>query len=327
MNKDVDLSVEMAGIPMCTPIFNASGVWCTTKKELEKCLASPFSGAVITKSCTILPRDGNPKPRYASFTAGSINSMGLPNRGLEYYIETARQLNPQKPYFLSLAGLSRAENLQMLSTLQHDRITMEAPIAGIELNLSCPNLPGKPQIAYDFEAMHETLRCVFEMFDRLPLGVKLPPYFDPSHFDMASEVLRHYPKLRWVTCINSVGNGLVVDPISETTVIVPKGGLGGLGGSCIKATALANVRSFRERLPASVDVIGCGGITRGVDVFEHILCGATAVQIGTALAENGIDTFRALSEELVDFMQIKGHHSLADFRGKLKTRETDGYGR
>lgn len=321
-----DLSAEIAGIAMNTPIFNASGVWCTTSDELQQCLQCPFAGAVITKSCTLLAREGNPKPRYAAFASGnSINSMGLPNKGLEYYVDAARDLNPHKPYFLSLAGLTRTENLQMLSMLQHD--CCDAPVAGVELNLSCPNLPGKPQVAYDFEAMDETLRSVFEMFDRLPLGVKLPPYFDPSHFDGAAQVLRHYPKLKWVTCINSVGNGLVVDPINERSLIVPKGGLGGIGGSCIKPTALANVRSFRERLPLSVDIVGCGGITRGVDVFEHILCGANAVQIGTVLAENGLDTFRALTEELADFMRIKGYKSLNDYRGKLKIHEPSAFGK
>lgn len=320
---DPDLSVTIGGtIFLQTPIYNASGVWCTTDKELQAVLDNPFSGAVITKSCTILQREGNPKPRYSSFmTTSSINSMGLPNKGLDYYVDTARYLNPIKPYFISIAGLTQAENLQMLSVLQHDSITAEAPISGVELNLSCPNLPGKPQIGYDFDAMDETLRCSFEMFDRLPLGVKLPPYFDPIHFDMASDILRHYPELKWVTCINSIGNGLVVDPINEVTLIHPKDGLGGIGGAVVKSTALANVRNFRKRLPITVDVIGCGGIVRGTDVFEHILCGATAVQVGTALAENGIGIFQSLTTELIQFMKIKGYKSLVDFRGKLKIKE------
>ena len=171
--------------------------------------------------------------------------------------------------------------------------------------------------------MDEMLRCSFEMFDRLPLGVKMPPYFDPIHFDMASDILKHYPKMKWVTCINSIGNGLVIDPINETTVICPKGGLGGIGGAVIKATALANVKSFRERLPDNVAIIGCGGITRGTDVFEHILCGATAVQIGTILAEKKIPAFQYLTNELVNFMSIKGYKSLKDFRNCLKIKEQE----
>lgn len=314
------LHTTIANLDLPTPLFNASGVWCTTSKELETVLNSPYTGAVVTKSCTLYARDGNPQPRYSGFrlnnSVGSINSMGLPNKGLDYYVDTARYLSPHKPYFVSLSGLSKTENMHMLSLLQHDVIP--SPISGIELNLSCPNVIGKPQIGYDFNAMEEILQSTFELFDRCPLGVKLPPYFDPVHFDMAADVLKRYPKLRWVTCINSIGNGLVIDGLSETTVIAPKGGLGGIGGSFVKPTALANVRSFRERLPVSVDIIGCGGVTRGMDAFEHILCGASAVQVGTFVMETGVDGFRLICDELLQIMKIKQYASINDFKGKLQ---------
>jgi dihydroorotate dehydrogenase (fumarate) len=245
--------------------------------------------------------------------------MGLPNYGLDYYVKCSEELGRQKPYFISICGLSREENLQMLSNLEHDELVQEMPVAGVELNLSCPNVHGKPQTCYDFDAMDETLRQTFEMFTRLPLGVKLSPYFDPIHFDMAYDVLKDYPKLRWVTCINSIGNGLVVDPIREQTIIHPKNGMGGIGGQAVKATALSNVWNFRQRLSQDVDVIGCGGVNRGLDVFEHILCGASAVQIGTLVRDHGVDAFRLVTEDLVRTMNIKGYSSLDDFRGNLKT--------
>lgn len=324
--EPIDLTTSIADIKLQTPIWNASGVSCTTARELQAVATSNYTGAVVTKSCTLFAREGNPKPRYAPFgTSGaggsSINSMGLPNCGLGYYIDAARQLGRLKPYFISLCGLTLSENLQMLSDLEHDELVLEVPIAGVELNLSCPNVPGKPQTCYDFDAMDETLRKSFEMFHRLPLGVKLAPYFDPIHFDMAADVLNKYPTLRWVTCINSIGNGLVIDPIREQTIIHPKTGLGGIGGQVVKATALANVWSFRQRLPDTVDIIGCGGVTRGLDVFEHVLCGATAVQIGTLVRDQGVDAFRVVTEELLRVMRIKGYTSLDDFRGKLKTVE------
>jgi len=323
-SQSIDLTTSVADIKLSSPIWNASGVMCTTIDDLGAVVSSPYTGAVVTKSCTLLPRQGNPKPRYAAFGfsgagGSSINSMGLPNNGLSYYVDCARELGRHKPYFISLAGLSIEENLQMLSTLEHDELAQEMPIAGIELNLSCPNLPGKPQTCYDFSAMDETLRQTFEMCNRLPLGVKLSPYFDPIHFDMAYEVLKAYPKLRWVTCINSIGNGLVIDPIREQTVIHPKNGLGGLGGQVVKATALSNVWNFRKRLPDSIDVIGCGGVTNGLDVFEHLLCGASAVEIGTFIRANGVKGFQTIIGELTRAMKIKHYTSLDEFRGKLKT--------
>ena len=113
----------------------------------------------------------------------------------------------------------------------------------------------------------------------------------------------------------------MVDPINETTLIAPKGGLGGIGGASVKPTALSNVYNFRQRLADHVDIIGCGGVVRGADVFEHILCGATAVQVGTLIRDRGLGQFQILVEELQYMMRVKGYRSLDDFRGKLKVIE------
>jgi dihydroorotate dehydrogenase (fumarate) len=321
--EGVDLSTSVGGIRLASPLFNASGVWCSNIEEIAEVLESPFTGAVVSKSCTPSSRLGNPSPRYSGILAGngelsSINSMGLPNEGLAYYMEASNVVDHSKPFFMSLSGLSREDNLSMLRTLQNSDARH---VSGVELNLSCPNVAGKPQVGYDFEAMSETLRQTFEVFDALPLGVKLPPYFDVVHWDQVSDILRGFEQLKWITCINSIGNGLVIDWQSETTLIAPKGGLGGLGGALVKATALANVRSFRERLPDRIDVIGCGGVLKGSDAFEHILCGASAVQIGTLVRENGVGEFERVHNELVQVMRSKNYQSLIDFKGKLKSRQ------
>ena len=126
----------------------------------------------------------------------------------------------------------------------------ECSISGIELNLSCPNIIGKPQVGYDFEAFRETLRRVYELDVPGELnGNKLPPYFDTSHWGMAFDVVRDFP-LDTITCINSVGNGLVVVPVHECSVISPKKGLGGIGGSHVKSVALSNVFQFFKILNA-----------------------------------------------------------------------------
>ena len=87
--------------------------------------------------------------------------------------------------------------------------------------------------------------------------------------------------------INSIGNGLYIDSDKEEVVIKPKGGFSGLGGEYVKPTALANVRAFAQRLKPEIKIIGTGGITCGKDVFEHLLCGATLVQVGTQLHQEG----------------------------------------
>ncbi|WP_019785332.1 dihydroorotate oxidase, partial [Streptococcus sobrinus] len=178
---------------------------------------------------------------------------------------------------------------------------------------SCPNVPGKPQIAYDFETTDKILSEVFSYFTK-PLGIKLPPYFDIVHFDQAAAIFNKYP-LTFVNCINSVGNGLVID--DETVVIKPKNGFGGIGGDYVKPTALANVHAFYQRLNPSIQIIGTGGVKSGRDAFEHILCGASMVQIGTALHQEGPKAFERITKELQAIMVEKGYQGLEDFRGKV----------
>ena len=153
-------------------LMNAAGVHCMTKEELAEVDASA-AGSFVTKTGTLEARPGNPEPRYVNVPLGSINSMGLPNNGFEYYLDYVIELQKQpntKNHFLSLVGLSPEETHTILKKVQ------ESDYEGlVELNLSCPNVPGKPQIAYDFETTTEILTEVFSYFTK-PLGVKLPPY-------------------------------------------------------------------------------------------------------------------------------------------------------
>lgn len=295
------------------PFMNASGVHCMTTTELVE-LEQSNAGAFITKSCTLNERAGNPEPRYFDVPLGSINSMGLPNRGFDYYLDYALNYEKQQtqPLFFSIAGMSAAENLEMLTMIE------KSDFQGItELNLSCPNVPGKPQLAYDFEATEDLLQQVFARFTK-PLGIKLPPYFDLAHFDQMAEILNQFP-LTYVNSINSIGNGLYINTQKEAVVIKPKEGFGGLGGEYVKPTALANVRAFYTRLKPEIKIIGTGGIRNGQDAFEHLLCGATMLQIGTELHKEGPKIFDRITKELEQIMTEKGYRTIDEFRGKLKT--------
>lgn len=295
------------------PFMNASGVHCMTIEDLQE-LEKSDAGACITKSCTLEKREGNPSPRYVDLALGSINSMGLPNLGFDYYLDYVLEVqqNQDKPTFFSIAGMSPEENLEML-----DRIQKSAFSGITELNLSCPNVPGKPQLAYDFQATEQLLEKVFAFFKK-PLGVKLPPYFDLAHFDQMADILNKFP-LTYVNSVNSVGNALYIDTEEEAVVIKPKNGFGGLGGQYIKPTALANVRAFYTRLKPEIQIIGTGGIETGQDAFEHLLCGASMLQIGTALHKEGPEIFPRIIRELQEIMDKKGYQSIDEFRGKLKS--------
>ncbi len=308
------LRTQIAGFSFDNCLMNAAGVACMTVEELEEVRQSA-AGSFVTKTATLEARAGNPEPRYRDVPLGSINSMGLPNQGIDYYLDyllSLQESQPERTFFLSLVGMSPDETHTLLKKVQN------SGFKGItELNLSCPNVPGKPQIAYDFEATERILGGAFGYFDK-PLGIKLPPYFDIVHFDQAAEVFNRHP-LKFVNCVNSIGNGMYIE--DESVVIRPKNGFGGIGGEYIKPTALANVHAFYQRLNPSIQIIGTGGVYSGRDAFEHILCGASMVQIGTALHQQGVEVFERVSLGLKAIMVQKGYETLEDFKGKLKYLE------
>ena len=312
MESSINLASTISGFELNSCLMNASGVHCATADEL-KILIKSNAGALVAKSCTLEKRLGNPEPRYHSIPHGSINSMGLPNNGVDYYLDFINQYQSQtpKPIFLSIAGLSHKENIALL-----EKANQCEALNIIELNLSCPNIAGKPQTGYDFEASKQLLQEAFSVCQK-PIGVKLPPYFDMVHFEEMANVLRSFP-IAYVNCVNSIGNGLWINSDTETVSIKPKNGFGGIGGLYIKPTALANVRMFYTLLP-DVDIIGCGGVETGQDAFEHILCGASVVQVGTTLWEEGASCFTRIENELAQIMSAKGYKTIADFKGKLKT--------
>lgn len=306
----MDLSTTIAGVRFPSCFMNASGALCVTRQELEA-LGQSRTGAIVTKSMTVEPRQGNPEPRYHGFIGGSINSMGLPNLGYRAYAELIPRLRSYgKPVIASVAGLREEDFITIAEVINKSGPDL------IEVNLSCPNIPGKPQIGYDPDASERLLKRVRRVIT-VPMGVKLPPYFDPAHHEVMAGVIGRIG-VDFLNLINSVGNGLVVDPERETVVIKPKGGFGGLGGSLIKPVALANVLAFWRLFQGRLPIIGTGGVVTGVDAFEHFLCGASAIQVGTVLVEEGLGVFERLERELAAQLTRKGYESPAACRGKLR---------
>jgi len=307
----VDISVKIANVKLDSCIFNASGPADETLEEL-KIIQSSASSAVTMKSCTKEVREGNPKPRYENLEYGSINSMGLPNLGYRAYVRFSKALKKKskKPVIASICGMTLEDNVQMFKAFN------SSPVDLIEFNPGSPNTIGKPIVGYDPGEMDKLLEAVSKV-SKKPFGVKLPPYFDLVHFEQIADVIKKYP-VKFVTSVNSIGNGLAVNPYTERPLIKPKGGLGGIGGGYIKYTTLANVRKFYELFEGKVQIIGVGGVKNGIDAFELILAGASAVQIGTAFLQKGPGAFENIQNELKEFMEVKGYKKLTDFQGKLK---------
>lgn len=268
---------------------NAAGVCCTTKEELDKLQNNENISVIITKSCSLNKREGNPKPRYMNTQLGSINSMGLPNLGYKFYVEYCK--NSIKPCILSIANINTDETMIILKDIKNlDYIKYP------EINVSCPNIPGKEQLGYRLNDLESFIRDVSIIYEK-PFGLKLPPYFDEMHFSSVANIINKFKLVKFVTCINSIGNGLLFDIKTKKPLIFPKDGLGGIGGEYILPTALANVYKFRKLLRKDIDVIGCGGITKGSDVYQHYLAGASFFQIGTHLYKNGPDSLKQIDDD------------------------------
>lgn len=301
---------KIAGVELDSYICNASGPLDSSLEELES-IANSKSSAIMMKSCTIESREGNQEPRYVRLPLGCIQAMGLPNLGYQEYIKFTSQLKKyNKPVIASVAGLSVEDYQKMVGAFQNSDVDL------IEINLSCPNLERNLQVAYNFEQTEKVL-CRISNLGEKPIGLKLPPYYDFVHHKRMADLIEKY-NISFITCINSVGNTLIIDPETETPVIKPKKGFGGLCGDYIKPIALANVRAFYELLGNKISIFGVGGIKTGTDAFEFLLAGADAVQVATIFEKEGPSCFQRINNELEEILQRKGYNSIEEARGKLK---------
>ncbi|RME74374.1 MAG: dihydroorotate oxidase, partial [Planctomycetota bacterium] len=292
------------------PIMNASGVLCTTEEDLQAVLESR-AGACVTKTMTLEPREGNPKPRCFWTQDFSVNSMGIPNKGVEYYVEAARRLKKyQKPMIASMAGLQKEEYFLLSEKLE------KSDFHAIEVNLSCPNLEGKEIFAYDFQLAKEVLYQLRKRISK-PMGVKLPPYSSRYHIQEIAKILLEV-SVDFVSLSNSFPLGTAILSEKEETAILPNGGIGGLGGKAFRPIVLGQILLFQRHFKGQIPIIGVGGIEKGVHLYEHLLAGASLFQIGTALLREGPFLFQKILEEANHIFQQKGLSSYRDKCGKVK---------
>lgn len=303
------MKTKIADVEFNSYTLNASGPNDATLEELE-IIGKSNSAAITMKSCTIEPREGNEEPRYVRLPLGSIQSMGLPNLGYQEYIKFTYQLKKyNKPIIASVAGFSIEDYQKVVEAFQNSNVDL------IEVNLSCPSIDGKSVVAYDTKKTEEVLIKISSL-GKKPIGLKLPPYYDLSHYKQIAELIKRYD-VSFITCINSIGNTLIIDPEKEVPAIKPRKGFGGLGGEYIKPIALGNIRAFYELLKGEVSIMGVGGIKSGTDAFEFLLAGADAVQIATTFEKEGPSCFERINKELEEILQRKGHSSIQEIKGKL----------
>jgi dihydroorotate dehydrogenase (NAD+) catalytic subunit len=300
-----DLSVTIAGVDFANPIMTASGC-CGYGEELAGVFNLRHLGALVTKSITRLPRLGHPPPRTAETGGGMINAIGLANVGIDAFIaEKLPFLERQKTKIIvNVAGSTEKEYVEVCARLaDYDRVDM------IELNISCPNVnEGGIEFGTQPKLTERTVSEVRKVFKR-PIIAKLAPNVtDITQIARAAE----NGGADALSVINSVV-GMVVDP--ETWRPRITNNRGGLTGPAIKPIALAMVD--RVHNSCTLPIIGIGGIASAGDVVEFLLCGATAVQIGTALFVEP-DVPVKIEKDLKQYLKRKNLASVRDLVGKVR---------
>ena len=265
--------IDFCGLRLAHPIINGSGTFdaIAARRAFGDALldAFPFS-AFVSKTITLAPRAGNPPPRLWEAQAGMINSIGLPNRGLDGYLEHDLPLLAQLPVPLvtNVMGATEAEVGRLV-----EAVDARPEIAAIELNVSCPNVATGLDIGADPASLGALVRAVRPL-TRKPLIVKLTP----NTADVAAvAVAAEQAGADAVSLINTL-RAMALDPRRRTPWL--GGRTGGLSGPAIRSAALAQVSAVAARV--SIAVVAMGGVERGTHANDLISVGATLVAVGTA---------------------------------------------
>lgn len=263
------LAVRVGALELRNPILTASGTY-GLGYEFARVADLSRIGGVVGKTVTMAERIGNPPPRTFETPGGMLNSIGLMNPGWDGFVSDVlphvREL--PCPFVLNVAGKSFDQFVEL--TRRADELE---GVAGLELNLSCPNVTGGLDFAQDPVAAEELVTACREATD-LPLLAKLSPNVgDIVPIALAAE----RGGADGLSLVNTY-LGTAIDWKRRKTVF-PRG-IAGLSGPAIKPMALLAV--LRTSQAVEIPVVGIGGILHATDVLEFLLAGATAVQIGTA---------------------------------------------
>jgi len=264
--------IAFCGLQLEHPIVNGSGTFdaIAARRAFGDALLHdfPFS-AFVSKTITLAPRAGNPPPRLWEAPAGMINSIGLPNRGLEGYLEHDLPELARLPVALITNVMGSTD--QEVSALV-EALDARDEVAAIELNVSCPNVKTGLDIGADPVSLAALVRAVRPL-TRKPLIVKLTP----NTADVAAvAVAAEAEGADAVSLINTL-RAMALAPGGSGPWL--GGGTGGLSGPAIRNVALAQVAAVASRV--SIPVVGMGGISRGCHARDLISVGANLVAVGT----------------------------------------------
>ncbi|MCD6095575.1 MAG: dihydroorotate dehydrogenase [Thermoprotei archaeon] len=302
VDQGVDLSVEVAGMKLRNPLILASGILGITPGTLKR-VERAGAGAVTTKTITKEKKSGYGNPVIVELEYGLLNAMGLPNPGVKYFLEEMKEMKKmlEIPLIVSIAGSTPDEYAYLAKIISH------AGADAIELNLSCPHVEKTGvEVGSDPDMVYDIVKNV-KIASNKPILVKLSA-MTPSIVEIGKAAVDGGAD--GIVAINTI-RAMAIDIYARRPILSNK--FGGLSGPAIKPIAVRCVYELYEAV--RVPIIGVGGILNWQDAVEFILAGATAVEVGTAIAIRDLNIFREIKEGLIRYMIEEGFNSIKELIG------------
>ncbi len=305
MTTAPDISVDIGGIKLKNPVMTASGTF-SYGAEFNDLIDLNRLGGIIVKGLSLEPSKGNPPPRIVETSCGMLNAIGLENVGVDAFVKEKLPFlsTLDTPVFANIYGKSIEEYARLAA-----RIDAVADIAGVELNISCPNVKsGGVAFGVDPDVAEKVVARVRENTAK-HLMVKL----SPNVTDVAMIARRVAAGgADSISLINTI-TGMAVDLQSRKPILANI--TGGLSGPAIKPVALRMV--WQVAGAVDIPVIGIGGIMTAADALEFIVVGAAAVQVGTANFVNPAATVDII-DGITAYLTENGIADIATLRGSLE---------
>jgi dihydroorotate dehydrogenase (fumarate) len=294
-SREINKPVKVAGIQFANALMNAAYIHSKTLQDAEK-LAGSASGGILMGSISVKSRTRNPGPGYWLHKERffSLNSFGLPNGGMPYFKKRLPQMaklahNNGKPLIANVVGFAKEDYIQLVPFVQD----LGADMA--ELNFGCPNVwhDGQQEriVSYHASLVRETLEAIATQKPTIKISVKISP-LPPDILKEVADVIADSPIVQVVTACNSYPSSAITRGAQWITG--PSDILAGLAGRALKPISLGVVKQLRTLLPKRIDIIGVGGIYSANDVQDYLDAGAKAVQIASALTDEGTSVFEKI---------------------------------
>lgn len=319
------------------PLLNSANPWATTLEDLTALYECPHTGAVTTRTSLVagFPHDPSihqftlfdtathksqqDRTKLLGLENASLNNLGYSPIILKTYLDFIHTISASpscrsdKGFIVSVTG-SPEDVVECYKLIAHAQTSVKFPLA-MEINLSCPNIPGKPPPAYNSDSLLKYLNKLDQIISdsdlpRIPFGLKTPPYTYSKQFEELISALEQTSTddktcpVSFITATNTLGSSFVLADAEDSGPALPGTGIGGMAGAPLHPLALGNVRTIRKMIDESkyalghIQIIGVGGVLDTAGFKRMKAVGADIVGVGTGLGIKGLDVFRGIADGL-----------------------------